>query len=287
MMPFGLARVFTIIYISSHHQCIHQESRTTDIFNREDFGQYLIAAEGKSEEAASRIATDVIKFFNKVPHTSHATHADIILKTSTLVEYIHILKQQRMAPSTIIDKLRNLRLFIEYLATHSSHNIGKKCDFTMKWLQKRAKTLRKDVRKQQMTNALCGEEEVDHATNPEDFWANNEVKGDVNNILQKAQSSNINSNEHLTVLAYLAAILMFKNSQRPGVVENMTMDEYKKSRKDGDKTVIRVMKHKTAASTGLANIVVDATSMETMRQYCQCIRMKITAQNEELSKLFF
>ena len=80
---------------------------------------------------------------------------------------------------------------------------------------------------------------------------------------------------------------MFKNSQRPGVVENMTMDEYKKSRKDGDKTVIRVMKHKTAASTGPANIVVDATSMETMRQYCQCIRMKITAQNEELSKLFF
>ena len=137
-----------------------------------------------------------------------------------------------------------------------------------------------------MTNALRGEE-VDHATNLEDFWANNEVKGYVNNILQKAQSSNINSNEHLTVLAYLAAILMFKNSQRPGVVENMTMDEYKKSRKDGDKTVIRVMKHKTAASTGPANIVVDATSMETMRQYCQCIRMKITAQNEELIKLFF
>ena len=65
---------------------------------------------------------------------------------------------------------------------------------------------------------------VDHATNPHDFWANNEVKGDVNKILQKAQSNNITSNEHLIVLAYLAAILMFKNSQRPGVVEDMTMD---------------------------------------------------------------
>ena len=157
----------------------------------------------------------------------------------------------------------------------------------MKWLQKRAKTLRKDVKKQQMTNALRGEQEVDQATNPEDFWASNEVKGDVNNILQKAQRCTITSNEHITVLAYLAAILIFKNSQRPGVVENMTIDEYKKSRKDGDKNVIRVLKHKTAASTGPANIVVDVTCMKTMSQYHHYIRAKITAQNEELSKLFF
>ena len=56
-----------------------------------------------------------------------------------------------MAPSTIIDKLRNLRPFIEYLSTQSSHNIGKKCDLTMKWLQKRAKTLLKEVKRQQMS----------------------------------------------------------------------------------------------------------------------------------------
>ena len=93
---------------------------------------------------------------------------------------------------------------------------------------------------------------MDHATNS---WANNGVKGDLNKILQKAQSNNITSNKHLTVQAYLATILMFKNSQRPGVVENMTMDEYKKSRKDGDKTIIRVFKHKTTASTGPVSLM--------------------------------
>ena len=58
-----------------------------------------------------------------------------------------------MAPSTIIDQLRP---FIEYLSTQSSHNIGKKCDLTMKWLQKRAKTLQKEVKKQQMASPLRG-----------------------------------------------------------------------------------------------------------------------------------
>ena len=146
--------------------------------------QYLTAAGGKSEEVASRVATDVIKFFNKVSHTSHETHTDIILTQSTLIKYIHILKEQRMAPSTIIDKLRNLRLLLEYLSTKSSHNISERCESVMKWLQKRSKTLRKDVKQQQMVNALRGEQEVDNATNPEEFWTNDRVKSDVDDYFE-------------------------------------------------------------------------------------------------------
>jgi len=244
--------------------------------------------EGKNEDVANRVATDVFKFFDTTPHTSHATHTDIILNTTTLVEYIHTLKQQGKAPSTIIDKLRNLRLFIEYLSTDSSQNIGKKCDLILKWLQKRAKTLRKDLKKQQMVNALRGEHEVDNATNPKDFWNNDKVKGDVNTILHKAECNiNITTTEHSTVLAYLAANLMYKNSQRPGVVENMTIKEYTNRRNDENKAIIRVLKHKTAASTGPANIVVDTTCMDTMSRYYQYIRTRVSAQSEELGKLFF
>ena len=113
------------------------------------------------------------------------------------------------------------------------------------------------------------------------------MKGDVDDILQKAESQNITSMEHSTVLAYLAAILMYKNSQRPGVVENMTLNEYKNRQKDGDKLIIRVLKHKTAASISLANIVVDTDCMQIMNRYHHYIRAQLSAQSAELGKLFF
>ena len=54
---------------------------------------------------ANRISIDVVKFFNSVPHGSDAKHIDTILNTSTLVEYIHTLKQRSLVPSTIIDSI--------------------------------------------------------------------------------------------------------------------------------------------------------------------------------------
>ena len=73
---------------------------------------------------------------------------------------------------------------------------------------------------------MKGENEVDNASNPKEFWSNTEVKREVYTILKKAETSDLTNNEHLTVLSYLAAILMYKNSQRPGVVENMTISEF-------------------------------------------------------------
>ena len=233
----------------------HLDSKTSYIFDKEQFTHYLVAAEGKDKDVANRISVDLVKFFNSVPHGSDAKHIDIILNTTTLVEYIHTLKQRSLAPSTIIDKLRNLRLCIEYLSTStttSQVNISSKCEATLKWLKKRAKVLRKDVRVQQFSNAMKGENEIDNAGNPRDFWSNADVKKEVYTILKKAETSDhLTNNEHLIVLAYLAAILIYKNSQRPGVVENMTIHEFQQRRDQGDgRVLIRVLKHKTSASTG-------------------------------------
>ena len=74
-------------------------------------------------------------------------------------------------------------------------------------------------------------------------------------------------------------ILNYKNSQRPVLVENMTLNEYKNRQKDGDKLIIRILKHKTAASTGLANIVVDTNYMQIMNRYHHYIRAQLSAQS--------
>ena len=96
--------------------------------------------------------------------------------------------------------------------------------------------------------AVCKCFERGRNDNQKDFWANADVKREVNNILKKTKTTDLNNDEYTTVLAYLAAIIMYKNSQRPGVVENMTINEFQ-NRKDQDKgkVLARVLKHKTSA----------------------------------------
>ena len=72
----------------------HLDSRSSKIFDKEEFSHYLVASEGKSNDVANRVTTDIIKFFNIVPQASDATHLDIILHIPTLVEYIHMLKEK-------------------------------------------------------------------------------------------------------------------------------------------------------------------------------------------------
>ena len=46
-----------------------------------------------------------------------------------------------------------------------------------KMASEKSKDIKKRYKKQQMANALHGEQEVDNATNPEDLWTNDKVKG--------------------------------------------------------------------------------------------------------------
>ena len=75
-------------------------------------------------------------------------------------------------------------------------------------------------------NAIKGEQAVDNPENPNDFCSDPDVKRKVNKILEMAATGEISIDNHHTVLAYLAAKIMYKNSQRPGVVENMTIKEF-------------------------------------------------------------
>ena len=66
------------MYIHKYNHHITLDSRTSDIFDKEEFSHYLVAAEGKDKDVANRISIDVLKFFNSVPHGSDAKHIDII-----------------------------------------------------------------------------------------------------------------------------------------------------------------------------------------------------------------
>ena len=94
---------------------------------------------------------------------------------------------------------------------------------------------------------------MQEAENPNKFIKNADVQRDILRILDKAETTDITNDEHCTLLAYMAATIMFQNSQRPGVIEDMTIEEFQcRKDKDNNAVIIRVMKHKTVASTGPA-----------------------------------
>lgn len=271
----------------------HSDSKTSTIFDNKTFTSYLMAAEAKDKDVATRISDDATKFFNNVTHSSTSSYVDVILNTSCLMEYINMLQQQNLAPSTIIDKLRNLRLVIDYIgckenATMTDKELGCKCEVVQKWLQKRSKALRKDLRMQKFANAIKGEQDVQNADDPTKFIIDADVQNEIFRILAKSETEVISKNEHNTVIAYLAATIIYKNSQRPGVIENMSIEEFecrKIERKN--RILIRVLRHKTASSTGPANIIINKHCEDVMSQYYNSIRLKISAQNKELASRFF
>ena len=104
----------------------------------------------------------------------------------------------------------------------------------------------------------------------------------VNNILAK----DITSKEHAIVIAFLATNLIYNNVQRPGVVQNMTIQRFHNGLQvHKDKIQIKVLKHKTVASKGPVIISLDIESL--MIKYYEGIRSEICAQSKELNNCLF
>jgi len=102
-----------------------------------------------------------------------------------------------------------------------------------------------------------------------------------------AENNMLTRSDHMLILSYIAATIIFSNAQRPGVITNMTISEFRQRLNVNGKILIQVLHHKTASSMGPANIVITIEQEQMMMKYLQLIRWKIVPQKEELSSLFF
>ena len=76
----------------------------------------------------------------------------------------------------------------------------------------------------------------------------------------------ITSKQHMFVLAYLATCLIYKNAQRPGIVQKMTVDEFMNSEEaETNRHLIKVLHHKTVSARGSANLVLSGSVMTLMQ----------------------
>ena len=81
--------------------------------------------------------------------------------------------------------------------------------------------LHKDIAKQRKQNVISQQE-----VRANKFLESPSINASVRQILSKAKSSEITSFDHLRVITFRAANIIFNDAQHPGVVQYMTVQEY-------------------------------------------------------------
>ena len=71
----------------------------------------------------------------------------------------------------------------------------------------------------------------------------------------------VTQSSYTLVQDFLFAQIFTGNANRPGALADMTVNEYRQMRKEGDDYVINVMDHNTAHVYGLATIVLNKKLM--------------------------
>ena len=274
---------------------VEQQITTPSIFNKDEFIDYLqsLAGGSKSNSVAKAIAADVSLFFQHTSHSSTSNYYDILLNTSNLYNYInHLQNNKQFTASTVSEKLRRLRQAIEFVESRENslkldQKLLSRCQLITSILVKWGKSLHKDISKQRRKQQTISQQQVKAAHNPNEFLENPAIEASVQQIITKAESSEISSFDHLTVIAFLAANIIFSNAQRPGVVQYMTLEEFDNRIETGNEQfLITVMEHKTAV-LGPANIIISRAIEELMLRYLNCVRVRVYALQTKYNTRFF
>ena len=130
-------------------------------------------------------------------------------------------------------------------------------------------------------------QQVTSADNPHSFLTSPVIESSVREMIEIAKTRELIWKEISIILTYLAAQIIYLNGQRPGVVQKMTIDEWRSRQEEDGEYVINVMEHKTTGAFGPAKIVVSRKVSEVMEAYLLYVREKITPQNRVFEKRFF
>lgn len=201
----------------------------------------------------------------------------------------HLQDVKQYAPTTVAEKIRRIQLAIEFTITienkeENNDAMFVRCQRIIKHLEKWRHSLSKDITKQRMKHSLTSEKQVQKADNPMAFCSSPILQQRVMDILS---SSAVTCADYNIVISFLAANLIYPNAQRPGVVKNMTTDEFI-DRKTilTNKILIKVFEHKTVVARGPASVVISRDVELMMLKYYHGIRMLVDPKPQMEHRFF-
>lgn len=218
-------------------------------------------------------------FFRSTPNTSTTLDNDEnkLFNYTNLEQYYHLMKEElQYQPSTIAEKLRRLKQAISFVAHQHFHDIKyhqkstQYKDLLSTWIN----SLRKLIALQRQKRGIRLDSEVANTPSPNHCLENEEVKTKVSIATSNLRAGKFNVQDIKLLTAFAAAIILYKNGQRPGVVNNLTLDEFEVRRSHEEAVVIPCVHHKTGAS-GTAKLVVEKEDMGYLLDYNFLVRQKL------------
>ena len=251
-------------------------------FSYDAFMQYLQGVGGNKSITSKSIVSDVEKYLTNCSHGSSTKSATDLLLDKKVLQAHYDKSKDIYQPTTITEKLRRLKMAIEFLNhTHDNEEVYMKATRTMEMLSRWIKALSKAIGKQRQQHGIKvrSQLENDEPTKAASvFLSNAHLQAKVNcAVLNLAASFNANDVRLLT--AYAASMILYENSQRSGMIENLTVEEFlarvHKVYKEKERVIIPCVNHKTGPQ-GVAQLVTSLEGEELLLQYYTLARKKIT-----------
>ncbi|KAM4048967.1 uncharacterized protein ACNLHF_026363 [Anomaloglossus baeobatrachus] len=206
-------------------------------------------------------------------------------------DYFSMLLEIGNTHQTVFNYLKNVKRFIYYSLNATS------LAYKDKETYQAANTffLQLGVFQKRLSKGISKE----NIANKEKFWSENIMKPDeldtvlsiaapdFESALKKAENGgHLTENEKLTILRYLESLIILQKLQRPGVVQNMTVDEWKKRIVHKETHVgIAVHEHKTAANQ-LAAVILTKEEEKWFEIYYSKVRPTFLKKNTEIQNFF-
>lgn len=109
--------------------------------------------------------------------------------------------------------------------------------------------------------------EVAHTSSPNNFFNSTQVKDKLSLAKQAIRKGNFIPSDIKLLTAYTATILLYKNCQRSGVIENLTIEECKLRWELTSNTVLPCVHYKTGSTNPAAKLVVNNDNFKYILDY--------------------
>jgi len=244
------------------------------------FKNYLegIAGGNRSSTTSTSIVRDIQRFYSMVtPRGDKYLNGTLMSRKMLEIYYSQLKGRIGYEPTTIAEKLRRISMAIGFIIHENADNQNlyihgsQHRDIIKQWV----KSLAKKISMQRQKHSMVAIKNLQSTSNPIPFIENEQVINKAHECIASLKKSfEISDIKFLT--AYGAALLLYGNCQRPGVIQNLTMEEFdqRESTSDG-MVVISCLNHKTGPQ-GRAILVISRSAEHILAEYKTTVRDHLT-----------
>ena len=249
------------------------------------FWEYLQGIDGKckSDTVAKAVATDMSKFLRYATPDAPSPKWEVVTDHRKLMDYLRKMEEGNCGPEGQLRFLDSVNHALRYvrrmifseedvtLHVHVRCTKGEKLIQSWKTTLRKKRRLHQEENMEEFSSKPMSLNEVTAVVESKAMW---ERYANVTKRMRRGEE--VTKEDAKICLMAVASLLLFSGWQRPGAVENCTMEEFGIRRlvedDSGRKTiVIRVVRHKTALS-GPAKLVVDFCHFEKFLMYVDVVR---------------